>query len=363
MAPTSNQAWVTEALALLAKGLQPFVQRHMSGSSAGEDWIEDFASSMKRPIASPSVNDPRFLLLVIEQRWKQFSGQFPGSDRKVIRNLVSTLHAERHRWAHYEPITRHDAVLVISGVVKLLKAVDAVEADRAQHLLDGFNLTEKASAKPELATNPQAMRMRSSSRRRVGGNAPVHAWFTANSPLGPVFVAHRDKRVSALRIASNGDLARKPETGLAVSNWGVLDASGFVSFMRDKLGLNAEAEPDPNRDPGLVAQVRAALAAGRTDVPIDFSSVATAPFHQEVLSVTTYIPPGDVRTYKEVAQMAGRPNAHRSASEAMRRNPVPLLIPCHRVVHETFRRTRDVGRWGYGSQMKAKLLASEGVVL
>ncbi len=60
--------------------------------------------------------------------------------------------------------------------------------------------------------------------------------------------------------------------------------------------------------------------------------------------------------------MVGRPTSYRPVSEAMRRNPVPLLIPCHRVVHETSRRTEDVGKWGYGNIMKAHLLALEGAV-
>ena len=146
----------------------------------------------------------------------------------------------------------------------------------------------------------------------------------------------------------DGNLACDLESGLSTSKWGVMDADGFVAFLCDEIGVDAEAGPDPDRDPELVKKVQVALEAGRTDVPIDLSSLASAPVHKDVLLATTRIPRGEVRTYKDVAQMVGRPNAYRPVSEAMRRNPVPLLVPCHRVVHETFRRTprcRQVGLW------------------
>jgi methylated-DNA-[protein]-cysteine S-methyltransferase len=68
---------------------------------------------------------------------------------------------------------------------------------------------------------------------------------------------------------------------------------------------------------------------------------------------------GEVRTYKEVAQMAESPNAHQSVDNAMKYNPIPLLIPCHRVVPSQ----GGIGHWGYGAALKRRLLHREGVVL
>ena len=168
----------------------------------------------------------------------------------------------------------------------------------------------------------------------------THLWFMVDSPAGPVFVAHSNGWVSGLQITPDG---REPDPGR------------FVDYMRDEVGTDVEPDPDP--EPKLVARVSEALAAGRTDVPVDLSS--RSPFHQEVLRATARIPCGEVRTYGELAAAVGRPNAARAVGTAMARNPVPLLVPCHRVVPSSGR----VGNYGFGSDLKAKLLANEGVTL
>ena len=168
----------------------------------------------------------------------------------------------------------------------------------------------------------------------------THLWFEAESPAGPVLVAHTNGWVSGLMIAPDG---REPDPGR------------FVEYMRDEVGQDVEPDPDP--DPKLMARVGEALATGRTDVPVDLSS--RSEFHQEVLRATARIPRGEVRTYGELAEIVGRPRAARAVGTAMARNPVPLLVPCHRVVPSS----GGVGNYGFGGGLKAKLLAGEGVVL
>jgi methylated-DNA-[protein]-cysteine S-methyltransferase len=69
------------------------------------------------------------------------------------------------------------------------------------------------------------------------------------------------------------------------------------------------------------------------------------------------IPRGEVRSYGWVAAQVGRPRAVRAAASAIARNPVPLVVPCHRVVRGDGR----IGNYGLGgSEAKAKLLAGEG---
>ena len=170
--------------------------------------------------------------------------------------------------------------------------------------------------------------------------ALTHLWFTADSPAGPVLVAHSNGWVSGLLMTHDG---REPDPGR------------FVDYMRDEVGTDVEPDPDP--DPRLVARVSEALATGRTDVPVDLSS--RSPFHQEVLRATARIPCGEVRTYGELAAIVGRPRAARAVGTAMARNPVPLLVPCHRVVPSS----GGVGNYGHSSELKAKLLANEGVAL
>jgi methylated-DNA-[protein]-cysteine S-methyltransferase len=166
----------------------------------------------------------------------------------------------------------------------------------------------------------------------------THRWFMADSPAGPVFVAHANGRVSGLQITPDG---REPDPGR------------FVDYMRDEVGRDVE----PDHDPRLMDRVSEALATGRTDVPVDLSS--RSPFHQEVLRAAARIPRGEVRTYGELAAGVGRPRAARAVGTAMARNPVPLLVPCHRVVPGR----GGVGNYGFGPDLKSKLLANEGVVL
>ena len=83
-------------------------------------------------------------------------------------------------------------------------------------------------------------------------------------------------------------------------------------------------------------------------------------FQWKVLDVTAKIPLGETRTYKWVAQKAGSPKAFRAVGQALRWNPYPLIIPCHRVIKE------DGSLGGYAggpSTKKAKLLKMEKEIL
>lgn len=267
MAEMSNRAWVGEALAILAKGLEPFVQRHLPKSSAD------------------SMSDPSDLLQAMDDRWENIKSQFPRSTRKGTRSLVGTLRHERHRWAHNSPIEHHDVQLVVSGVIKLLEAIDAVAVGEAKQLMKAFNRSTDTRVSSQ---SPVADGGRGASARRPRVRASIHAWFMVDSPLGLAFVAHYNEKVSALRVAQGGDLASNPETGLRASDWGVVDDDGFLGYLRKTLGVDAEQRADPNRDPKLVARVSEALAAGRADVPVDLSSLATAGFHQRALTLIVH---------------------------------------------------------------------------
>ena len=79
------------------------------------------------------------------------------------------------------------------------------------------------------------------------------------------------------------------------------------------------------------------------------------PFTSTVLRTTCQIPYGEVRSYRWVAQRVGRPRATRAVGNALARNPVPILIPCHRVV----RSDGSLGGYTLGLQMKRTLLEME----
>lgn len=95
------------------------------------------------------------------------------------------------------------------------------------------------------------------------------------------------------------------------------------------------------------------------DLPLDLS--AFTPFQAEVYRVVADIPYGKVLTYREVAVAVGRPAAARGIGGAMGRNPVPVIIPCHRVVGSSGTMTGYSAPGGIAS--KQWLLRLEGVQL
>ena len=84
-----------------------------------------------------------------------------------------------------------------------------------------------------------------------------------------------------------------------------------------------------------------------------------APFHRRVLSELARVPYGEVTTYGRLAEQAERPRAARAVGTVMNRNPLPIVLPCHRVVGST---GKLVGYAG-GLERKERLLRLEGALL
>jgi methylated-DNA-[protein]-cysteine S-methyltransferase len=93
------------------------------------------------------------------------------------------------------------------------------------------------------------------------------------------------------------------------------------------------------------------------DVPLDWS--LTAGFKQRVLRATAQIPYGGISSYQEMAARAGNSRASRAAGNALGTNPIPIVVPCHRVL----RTGGNLGGYGGGLDMKEALLKMEGVRL
>ena len=91
----------------------------------------------------------------------------------------------------------------------------------------------------------------------------------------------------------------------------------------------------------------------------DFDIFFLTPFQQRVLTATCQIPWGQFRTYGWVARKAGSPRGFRAAGQALNRNPIPLFIPCHRVIAGGNR----LGGYGGGLEWKIKLLKNEGITV
>ena len=80
-------------------------------------------------------------------------------------------------------------------------------------------------------------------------------------------------------------------------------------------------------------------------------------FEKNIFKAVSKIPPGQVRSYKWVARMAGSPFAHRAAGNALNKNPYPVTIPCHRVIKSD----GSIGGYSKGLDSKIRLLRREGM--
>ncbi len=91
----------------------------------------------------------------------------------------------------------------------------------------------------------------------------------------------------------------------------------------------------------------------RFDVALDLSSGTD--FYREVWHLVQAIPYGRTRSYSTIAETLGKPHATRAVGQANGRNPIPIIIPCHRVIGKH----GDLTGYAYGLEMKEALLAIE----
>jgi O-6-methylguanine DNA methyltransferase len=158
-------------------------------------------------------------------------------------------------------------------------------------------------------------------------------WVRVPSTVGDVFVASTEQGVAYVR------------TTHAVHD----SETEFAKLFRREFTrpLVAATRPPAGLLPALHQQ-RA------TKLRFDLSQLS--PFEREVLLAVLTIPRGQVRPYAWVANHIGRPNAVRAVGSALGRNPVPLLIPCHRVI----RTNGTLGDYIFGQVTKRALLDAEG---
>ena len=182
------------------------------------------------------------------------------------------------------------------------------------------------------------------------------------------------------RLAAERLAARAAEEGLLDVAYALVDSPvgpllvagtkrGLVELAYDpddldlQLGrLSAKVSPRVLEAPARLDSVRRELDeyfAGRRldfDVPIDWS--LTSGFTQRVLRATARVPYGQVATYREMAAKAGNSKAVRAAGNALGANPIPIVVPCHRIL----RTGGALGGYGGGLPRKEFLLRLEGVL-
>lgn len=105
-------------------------------------------------------------------------------------------------------------------------------------------------------------------------------------------------------------------------------------------------------------QVLAYLEGRRRGFDLELDWRLIGGFHREVLRATMTIPYGETASYGEVAALAGRPGAARAAGTALSKNPIALIVPCHRVI-KADGTTGGYGGGAHGTALKKKLLKLE----
>ncbi len=103
------------------------------------------------------------------------------------------------------------------------------------------------------------------------------------------------------------------------------------------------------------AQLEEYFAGERTEFEVTMELDGT-PFQREVWAELCRIPYGETISYGELARRVGRPRAPRAVGQANGRNPIPIIVPCHRVLA-----SNGIGGYGGGLKIKRALLAVEGV--
>ena len=164
------------------------------------------------------------------------------------------------------------------------------------------------------------------------------------SPIGTIYLAISEQKLLAVGlIDSRDDFIRDVKRG------------------RNKMGSFHYSEEITHAPPLLevaIIQILEYLGGKRRDfdLPIEWSMMT--PFQEQVLRATDSIPYGGVSTYSEIAQKVGNPGAARAVGSAEAANPVPIVIPCHRVIGSDGKLHGYGGRGGIAT--KAWLLKLEG---
>jgi len=161
------------------------------------------------------------------------------------------------------------------------------------------------------------------------------AYATADSPFGPLLLAQTSRGLVRVGLPNQDrdeiltDLADRLSPR-------VLEAPVELDEVRRELDLYFDGKLD------------------RFDLPLDWR--LSGGFRQRVLRAINRIPYGQTRSYTEMARKAGNERAVRAAGSACGSNPIPLVVPCHRVL----RTSGALGGYGGGLPMKQALLELEG---
>ncbi len=196
-------------------------------------------------------------------------------------------------------------------------------------------LERRLASPPEMGLDGERLRTRLAVRAAADGLLDV-AYATLDSPMGELLVAVT--RRGLVRVAY-------PHEG-----W-----DPVLADLADRISPRVLAAPERTDATRRALEAYFAGQLRAFDLPIDWALVHG--FATGVLQATARVPFGSVSTYGKVAAQAGSPRAARAAGNALGSNPIPIVVPCHRVVHAD----GTLGGYTGGLDRKEFLLRLEGV--
>jgi methylated-DNA-[protein]-cysteine S-methyltransferase len=215
---------------------------------------------------------------------------------------------------------------------------------------------------------------KSESQRRQGESDPLLAALDLSYKSGPgklttkrAVAALRQRMADEVGVIYYGQL-QDPGLGkifLAANERGLVSVAiggtkaRFVEQVSKRTG--SKLIEDSSRVQASLRQLKEFLSGKRKgiDLPVDLSQFTD--FQCRVLWATSMVPPGQMTTYRDIARRIGKPRAARAVGQALASNPVPIVIPCHRVVAKDGSMTGYSG--GKGVETKVRLLKLEGAIL
>jgi methylated-DNA-[protein]-cysteine S-methyltransferase len=168
------------------------------------------------------------------------------------------------------------------------------------------------------------------------GGSTMHSFSDVKTEIGKLRVGFNSKGITMICLAKDSEAA-------------------FEKTYREHLGIRPQKGKIPESYSRAV--IEAAAGRGFDPVPLDLSCLSA--FQKKILRILQRVPRGKVQTYAWLARKAGRPRAARAVGNTMARNPIPILIPCHRVVPAA----GGIGNYGLGAAVKRALLKREGVAV
>jgi AraC family transcriptional regulator of adaptative response/methylated-DNA-[protein]-cysteine methyltransferase len=220
---------------------------------------------------------------------------------------------------------------------------DSQRADRLRALLRSGSSVAEASFEAGYGSSSRAYTHASRhlgttpARYRRGGGGLHVRYTTLETPIGRLLVGATDRGVCSVMLG-DGDRA--------------LEANLRREYPE------ALIERAPEALAGWASLIAGSLS-GTVDlsgIPLDLRATT---FQRRIFEALRAIPRGETRSYAELAASVGRPTAIRAAASACARNPVALVVPCHRIV----RSDGGVGGYRWGVDRKREILSAEGAVI